>query len=78
MVNENTRFCPICGADWRGAPIPEAFRKYYLENTTHFSRLIGIETQGYDGVSIWRCPDCGDEWDRFTGKKISVDKAAHI
>lgn len=35
-----------------------------------FSRLIGVELplnhpQHYDGVSLWRCPDCNHEWNRF-------------
>jgi hypothetical protein len=35
-----------------------------------FSRLIGVEfphdhPRHYDGVSVWRCPDCNNEWNRF-------------
>ena len=27
-----------------------------------WSRLIGIETPDYDGVSFWQCPDCSARW----------------
>jgi transposase-like protein len=51
--------CPACGAAWA-----------YEQNDVMYSRCIGIEVQGgYDGVSYWRCPDCGAEWDRFTGER---------
>lgn len=34
-----------------------------------YSRVIGVEYQGgYDGVSEWRCPDCGRREGRFSGK----------
>jgi len=39
----------------------------YGEETTHFSRVIGIEDPTvYDGVIEWMCPDCGGRWPRFT------------
>lgn len=39
--------------------------------TTHFSRVIGVEYQGgFDGVSEWRCPDCGRREGRFSGKVL--------
>lgn len=43
-----------------------------IENpTTHFCRVIGIEYQGgYDGVSEWRCPDCGRREGRWSGKVL--------
>lgn len=35
------------------------------ENPKFFWRAIGIEVQGgYDGISYWKCPDCGHQWDR--------------
>lgn len=35
-----------------------------------WGREIGIEIQGgYDGVSFWRCPDCGTDFDRWTGEE---------
>jgi hypothetical protein len=41
----------------------------YGADDRHFYRVIGIEDpEVYDGVSWWRCPDCGSEWDRWTGK----------
>ena len=37
-----------------------------------FSKLIGIEVSGkYDGVSYWKCPFCGNVWDRFTEKLVT-------
>jgi predicted RNA-binding Zn-ribbon protein involved in translation (DUF1610 family) len=38
-----------------------------------FSRVIGVEIQGmYDGVSYWKCPDCGKTWNRWTGKEEEI------
>lgn len=35
------------------------------------SRVIGIEYQGgFDGVSEWRCPDCGRREGRWTGNVL--------
>ncbi len=59
--------CPICKSSWVGATIPPASRHLYSGDKPHFSRLIGCETPEYDGVSYWQCPDCGGEWDRWTG-----------
>lgn len=36
----------------------------------YYSNLIGIEIQGYDGVSLWMCPFCETRWDRWTGKEV--------
>lgn len=34
---------------------------------THYSRMWGCEIpEVYDGVLIWRCPDCGVSWPRFS------------
>lgn len=67
---DRLRWCPECMADWRGKPIPKKLRHFYPKNSTHFSRLIGIEIQGgYDGVAYWECPDCHTRWDRFTAEK---------
>lgn len=46
--------CPHCGADLRGAEIPEERRQFYgagaTEARTHYSRVLGIELRGvYDG-----------------------------
>ena len=57
--------CPACGASWQGEPIPEDWRQY-CGGKTHYSRLIGIEIpEKYDGVWLWRCPDCAAEFPRF-------------
>ncbi len=51
-VNENTELCPLCGASFLGASIPEEHRHYY-GGKTHFSKLIGVEIRSiYDGVSL--------------------------
>lgn len=69
------RFCPECGADWQGKPIPKKDRHNYPKGSTHYSRLIGVEIRGgYDGVSYWECPDCHTRWDRFTGEKIVKER----
>lgn len=54
--------CPN-GCDLRGKSIPEEIRHFY--GATHYSRKIGIEIPGYDGVSVWNCPECGAYWPRF-------------
>lgn len=64
--------CPKCGADLRGAEIPEKSRKLYGDKT-HFHRVIGVEYEhGYDGVSEWRCPDCGYREGRWTGRALQA------
>jgi hypothetical protein len=48
--------CPACSAIWE-----------YNVDVETFSRVIGIEDPAiYDGVSWWKCPDCGIRWDRWT------------
>ena len=63
------RYCPKCNADFKGEPIPEDYRKkgyYGKDPASHYSRFIGIEiSEKYDGVSLWKCPDCNHQWDRF-------------
>ncbi len=79
-INENVkmedpRYCPKCNGDFKGSPIPEKYRKagHYGPNPdTHYSLLIGIETPGYDGISLWKCPFCNHTWNRFH----RVDKVA--
>jgi hypothetical protein len=93
MALADDKKCDGCGADLRGAAIPEDSLHCYnsgpngeflatiedyraiadqLDNpTTHFSRVIGVEYQdGFDGVSEWRCPDCGRREGRFSGKVL--------
>lgn len=58
--------CPKCHASWVGAEIQSQYRHFYGANTTHYSRLIGVEISGYyDGIAYWRCPDCGTTFRRF-------------
>lgn len=67
-------FCPNCNADLRGDPIPEESREHY-GGKTHFRRVIGVEYQGgFDGISEWRCPDCGYREGRWTGRALSDDE----
>lgn len=68
----DARACPECNANWRDSLIPGTSR--------HYSRLIGVELpyghpERYDGVSIWQCPDCAAQWNRFTGKLITNEKS---
>jgi hypothetical protein len=67
--------CRNCGADLRGAEIPREQQAEY-EGRTHFSRLIGVEytldhPHHYDGVSEWRCPDCGIRVGRWSGAVLT-------
>jgi hypothetical protein len=60
--------CPECKSDLTGDPIPQEFldKGYYGDDTTHYSRVIGIEDPDvYDGISWWECPDCKHIWKRF-------------
>jgi len=60
--------CPKCGKSWDGGAIPEDLREHYSP-PYRWSRVIGIEDpKVYDGVSWWKCPDCGATFDRF--KKV--------
>jgi hypothetical protein len=68
-MDNNQEFCPLCGADLQGKPIPEASRQHY-GGATHFSRKIGIYSRLLDMTVAWSCPDCGRTWDRSTGKEV--------
>ena len=71
-------------ADHYGHVVP-CTRKfmYPVKDTTpctcpprYYSRLIGIQLpyddpNHFDGVSFWRCPDCGAQWNRFTEELVS-------
>jgi rubredoxin len=61
--------CPVCSASWDGGDIPEHIREHYSP-PYKWSRLIGIETTSYDGVSYWECPDCHSIWNRFSNELI--------
>lgn len=41
-----------------------------IDRQVCFRREIGIETYGYDGVSFYKCPDCGVVWKRFKWSNI--------
>lgn len=69
--------CKFCGSDLKGTEIPREYleKGYYgpwspEDGPQFYSRMVGIETQGYDGVSFWHCPDCGAFWNRWTGEKV--------
>lgn len=70
--------CPGCGSNLRGDPIPEESRASY-GGSTHFRRVIGVEyahgnPYRYDGISEWRCPDCGLREGRWTGNVLTGDE----
>lgn len=45
--------------------------KRYSADGKEYSKVIGVEYQGcYDGVSEWRCPDCGRREGRWSGKVL--------
>lgn len=44
--------CPSCGEGW-----------LYGEGS-RFSRIVGVYDVRLDRTVAWRCPDCGQEWDR--------------
>jgi hypothetical protein len=59
----------VNGCDLRGEKIPEESKDYYSSETTHYSRMIGIDggrSGIYDGVIAWTCPDCNVVWNRFS------------
>ena len=40
------------------------------ENPKYFGKnCVGIETEGYDGVSYWKCTSCNTVFDRWTMKE---------
>lgn len=49
--------------------------RYKGEDGRDYSRVIGVEYQGgYDGVSEWRCPDCGRREGRWSGRVLGDDE----
>ena len=63
--------CPVCNESWDGGDIHKDIRKHYSE-PFKWSKLIGIEIrERYDGISIWECPFCKSQWDRFTKELIT-------
>ena len=75
IIGPETRYCPECGADWRAGEIPLESRQHYAPGTAHYSRLVGVEAPGYDGVSYWKCPDCKATWNRWTGARANAKEA---
>jgi len=72
------RTCPGCGVDLVGDDIYEHLLDEYNGDVDRaseaasyygggkFMRYIGIEVQGgYDGISLYSCPDCKCYWRRF-------------
>jgi len=53
--------CPACGVSW---DVADTSKK---TNRCTYSRLVGVtDPYVYDGVSLWKCPDCETEWDRWS------------
>jgi len=64
-VVDPQRECPHCHANLA----------YEVDGQT-YSRLIGVEypyghKDRYDGVSEWRCPDCGTRTGRWSGRVLA-------
>lgn len=60
--------CPKCNVSFVGDPIPENIREHYAPPYT-WRREIGIEVpEIYDGLLVYRCPDCGHEFARDESK----------
>lgn len=72
-------YCPHCGADLDGDLIwetglkmkgSEAGADEYAEaygatrTTGHWGRAMGIYDREKDCTVAWKCPDCGEEWER--------------
>lgn len=62
-MNDSKEYCPYCGADLQGDPIPKEQQQHY-GGATHFTRKIGISSMELDRVIKWQCPDCKGEWER--------------
>lgn len=73
--------CPACDVNWQGDPIPQEYIEQGLYGAnTHYSRVIGVEyshdmPEHYDGLSEYRCPDCGARFGRWTGKQLAEGEA---
>lgn len=66
--------CPKCSTSFFGDPIPKDIREHYSP-PYYWRRELGIEILGrYDGISEWKCPDCGYRWDAFTGKEVKGEE----
>lgn len=74
--------CTECGSLLVGRDIPYDIVEHYIPLNVDkddwlsinpwptWKRKIGIEVRGaYDGVLVWKCPDCGYMWPRFPDDK---------
>lgn len=61
--------CPECNSSWIGEEIPESDQRYF-GNVKFFKRIIGISDFSRDCVTLWQCPDCSQQWDRFTNQPV--------
>ncbi len=61
-MKDSKENCPFCNANLQGELIPKEQQKSY--GATHFTRKIGIYDLWKDQTVIWKCPDCGGEWNR--------------
>ncbi|WP_079913006.1 hypothetical protein [Paenibacillus sp. 32352] len=61
-LKNSQEFCPYCGANLQGAPIPLESQKNY--GATHFSRKIAYYDEVLDRTTAFICPDCGGQWSR--------------
>jgi predicted RNA-binding Zn-ribbon protein involved in translation (DUF1610 family) len=59
-LESNLEFCPNCGTNLQGPPIPRD--KWFDYGATHFSRKIGIYDYYKDREVAWQCPDCGERF----------------
>jgi predicted RNA-binding Zn-ribbon protein involved in translation (DUF1610 family) len=64
MKRANIEYCPHCGTNLQGEPIPEEYRDLHYGGTTHYSRKIAWTDLALDRIVKWSCPDCLGEWER--------------
>ncbi|QNE18233.1 hypothetical protein F1D05_10405 [Kribbella qitaiheensis] len=65
--------CPHCGAALIGDLIPEEDRR--PGGPDRYRRDIGVETNDYDGILYWTCPDCDAAWPGWLGRGARADLA---
>ena len=65
--------CPNCNITWVGDRIPYRIRKDYSPPYKWGVNHVGIELrENFDGVSYWKCTNCGATFDRFTMKPEDI------
>lgn len=67
--------CPNCGAHLKYTVTEQDRQRDPRKTPGVYSRVIGVEygyghPHRYDGVSEWRCPDCGYREGRWTGRPL--------